>query len=82
MAKRGKPRKSETELLNIIADLTEERDMARKGSQERYEYGLMLSKQLENAETRIKEMLQEIRIYEHETATLRYIITDALRQKD
>ena len=38
--------------------------------------------QLANALERNDELLAEIRMYEHETATLRHIITDALRQKD
>ena len=94
MAKRGRPRKTAAwrpadadayvikALQDKVAELTEERDIARKGSQERYEYGLMLSKQLEQAEERNKELLAEIRMYEHETALLRHIIIDALRQKD
>ena len=38
--------------------------------------------QLANALERNDELLAEIRMYEHETSTLRYIIIDALRQKD
>lgn len=39
-------------------------------------------KDLDELRERNTDLLAEIRMYEHETTTLRYIIIDALRQKD
>ena len=82
MAKRGRPRKAETDLVRIIAELTQERDNYCGLAEDRYLTGQVLAEQLVEAEDRIKELLAEIRMYEHETSTLRHIIIDALRGYD
>ena len=63
-----------------VRDLTEERDNARRSSEDRFIMGHTLAKQLAQAEDRIKELLSEIRTYEHEHMTLRQIIIDGLRR--
>lgn len=63
-----------------IAELTEERDNARRSSEDRFLMGQTLAKQLVQAEDRIKELLAEIRMYEHEHMTLKQIIIDGLRR--
>lgn len=92
MAKRGRPRKTDgwrpadadayaIKAFQVkVAELTEERDNARRSSEDRFIMSQTLAKQLVEAEDRIKELLQEIRIYEHEHMTLRQIIIDALRR--
>lgn len=65
-----------------VRDLTEERDNARRASEDRFIMSQTLAKQLVDAEDRIKELLAEIRMYEHEHSTLRHIIIDALRGYD
>ena len=80
MAKRGRPRKAETDLVAMVAELTEERDNARRSSENRFIMSQTLAKQLVAAEDRIKELLAEIRTYEHEHMTLRQIIIDGLRR--
>ena len=82
MAKRGMPRKAETDLLNTMAELIDERDDARKLAEDRLIESKALAKQVSYLDERCKELLAEIRMYEQETATLKQIIIDALRQKD
>ena len=66
----------------IIGNLTDERDGYQKLAEDRFFSNQALSKQLVAAEDRIKELLAEIRIYEHEHSTLRHIIIDAIRGYD
>lgn len=65
-----------------IAPLTKERDDYQKLAEDSFLGSQALAKQLVQAEDRIKELLAEIRIYEHEHATLRHIIIDGLRGYD
>ena len=62
--------------------LMEEWQEAQKLSEERFLSSQALAKQLVQAEDRIKDLLAEIRVYEHEHSTLRHIIIDALRGYD
>lgn len=64
------------------AQLMEEWQEAQKLSEDRFLSNQALSKQLVQAEDRIKDLLAEIRMYEHETSTLRHIIIDGLRGCD
>ena len=80
MAKRGRPKKNtEVEaLVEKIAELTEERNIAQKLAEERLATNQTLAKQLTQAEDTTKDFIAEIRLYEHETSLLRQIIIDAL----
>ena len=69
------------EIRDLSAKLVEQKAMLATLD---YQYHLL---RLENdankgSAERCQELLAEIRMYEHETSTLRYIIIDALRQKD
>jgi len=66
----------------MIRKLTKERDEAKQGLEDRFISSQALAKQLVQAEDRSKELLAEIRMYEHETSTLRHIIIDGLRGYD
>lgn len=52
---------------------------AEKDAEDRLVSNQVLAKQIVAAEERIQELLAEVRQYEHEQATLRHIIIDALR---
>ena len=52
---------------------------AEKDAEDRLVSNQVLAKQIVAAEDRIKDLLAEVRQYEHERDTLRYIIIDALR---
>lgn len=65
-----------------IKRLTEERDEMKRGFEDRFLMSQTLAKQLVEAEKRITDLLEEIRMYEHEHSTLRHIIIDALRGYD
>lgn len=92
MAKQGRPRKAtawrpadaDAYAINAlqvkVGKLTEERDEYQKLAEDRFLGSQTLAKQLAQAEERMKELLDEIRMYEHETSTLRHIIIDALRR--
>lgn len=67
---------------DIIAELTDDLNNAQKLAEDRFIMSQTLAKQLVEAEDRIKELLAEIRMYEHEHSTLRHIIIDALRGYD
>ena len=94
MAKRGRPRKADgwrpadadayaiKALQAKIGKLTEERDDHQKLAEDRFIMSQTLAKQLVDAEKRMTELLAEIRMYEHETSTLRHIIIDGLRGYD
>lgn len=79
MAKRGRPRKVEQDLVTIVAELTDDLNDARKLAEDRFHSGQALARQLVAAEDRIKELMDEIRMHEHEHSTLRHIIIDALQ---
>ena len=64
------------------AELAEEWQEAQKLSEDRFLSNQALAKQLVQAEDRIKDLLAEIRMYEHEHMTLRQIIIDGLRRDD
>lgn len=64
------------------AQLMEEWQEAQKLSEDRFLSNQTLAKQLVQAEDRIKDLLAEIRMYEHEHDTLRHIIIDAMRGYD
>lgn len=67
---------------SIIAELTHDLENAQKLAEDRFFSNQAMAKQLVAAEDRIKELLAEIRMYEHEHDTLRHIIIDALRGYD
>lgn len=64
------------------AQLMEEWQEAQKLSEDRFLSNQALAKQLVEAEKRITDLLEEIRMYEREHATLRHIIIDGLRGYD
>jgi DNA repair exonuclease SbcCD ATPase subunit len=64
------------------AELAKERDEYQKLAEDRFIMAQTLAKQLVDAEKRITDLLEEIRMYEREHATLRHIIIDALRGQD
>ena len=68
-------RQSDKKLIQLKKDYAE----AKKLAEDRFISGQVMAKQIVAAEDRIKELLAEVRQYEHEIATLRYIIIDALR---
>lgn len=82
MAKRGRPRKAETDLVTIVAELTDDLNDARQLAEDRFFSSQTLAKQLVDAEKRITDLLEEIRMYEREHDTLRHIIIDAMRGYD
>jgi len=95
MAKRGRPPKIDgwrytdadavktiKALQAKVAKLTEERDEYRQMWEGKLLTNQELALEIIEAEDRIKELLAEIRMYEHETSTLRHIIIDALRGYD
>ena len=64
------------------AQLMEEWQEAQKLAEDRFIMAQTLAKQLVDAEKRITDLLEEIRMYEREHATLRHIIIDGLRGYD
>ena len=68
-------RQSDKKLIQLKKDYAE----AKKLADDRFISGQVMAKQIVAAEDKIKELLTEVRQYEHEIATLRYIIIDALR---
>lgn len=66
----------------LAEERTHERDEYQKLAEDRFIMSQTLAKQLVDAEDRIKELLAEIRMYEHEHDTLRHIIIDAMRGYD
>ena len=72
MAKRGRPKKNMTEELNeALRDNEKLTDMYK-----------VVYRELMSSKDEVKELLEEIRLYEHETSTLRQIIIDALKGRD
>ena len=67
---------------SLAEERTQERDEYQKLAEDRFIMGQTLAKQLVEAEKRITDLLAEIRMYEHETSTLRHIIIDGLRGYD
>ena len=71
-------RQSDKKLIRLQKEYEETKKLA----EDRFISGQVMAKQIVAAEDRIKELLAEVRQYEHEHATLRYIIIDALRGYD
>jgi chromosome segregation ATPase len=62
-----------------LEELTEELERVRKTAEDRFLSGQVMAKQLVQAEGRITELLEEIRMHDGEKELLRDIIVQAMR---